>query len=123
VPSAQCLESTVARHQSQFRAQSQVLRHKILIPTILKTGDKFSLADPDEARGFLTPEGHQNPIIGSKVAAILLKGSICLLVELYQEWSAPVACAAGLFSWKQKLYSRPTAKYQFNLIKISAARN
>ena len=43
------------------------------------------------------PEGHQNRYIGSKVTAILLKGSFCLLVELHQEGSAPAACAAGLF--------------------------
>ena len=27
-----------------------------------------------EIKNFLNPEGHQNPIIGSKVTAILLKG-------------------------------------------------
>ena len=43
---------------------------------------------------FLNPKGHRNPISGSKVTAILLKG---LLVELHREGSAPAAWAAGLF--------------------------
>ena len=48
-------------------------------------------------KNFLNPEGHQNPISGSKVTAILLKGGFCLLGELHREGSAPAACAAGLF--------------------------
>ena len=46
------------------------------------------------------PEGNQNPISGSKVTAVLLKGWICLLVELHRGRSAPAACAAGLFFLK-----------------------
>ena len=38
-----------------------------------------------------------NPISGSKVKAILLKGLTFLLVELHLEGTVPAACAAGLF--------------------------
>ena len=48
-------------------------------------------------KNFLNPEGHQNPISGLKVTAILLKG-FSLLVEHHREGSAPAACAAGLFN-------------------------
>ena len=48
-------------------------------------------------KNFLNPEGHQNPISGSKVTAILQRGRFCLLVELHREGSAFAACAAGLF--------------------------
>ena len=37
------------------------------------------------------PEGHQNPISGSKVTAILLKGGFCLLVEL--QWGKVCVCS------------------------------
>ena len=44
----------------------------------------------------------QRHLIGDRVSwcdgAILLKGWICLLVELHWEGYAPAACAAGLFS-------------------------
>ena len=51
---------------------------------------------------FLNPEGNQNPISGSKVMAILLKGwnLPIALVELHRKGSAPAACAAGLFYLK-----------------------
>ena len=45
----------------------------------------------------LNLKGYQNCIIGAKVTAILLIGLICPLVQLHREWSAPTACAAGLF--------------------------
>ena len=48
-------------------------------------------------KNFLNSEVHENFISGSKVMAILLKGWICLLVELHQEGSASAACAACLF--------------------------
>ena len=41
------------------------------------------------------PKGHQNPISGSKVTAILLKQWILPIGG--REGSAPAACAAGLF--------------------------
>ena len=44
------------------------------------------------------PEGHHNPMSGSKVTAILLKQWILPIGELHREGSAPAACAAGLFS-------------------------
>ena len=50
-------------------------------------------------KSFLNSKGHHNPITGSKVTAILLKGWICLLVEFHQEGSAPAACAARLFTY------------------------
>ena len=48
-------------------------------------------------KNFLNNERHQNPISGSNVTAILLKGWILLLVELHWEGSAPAAWEAGLF--------------------------
>ena len=45
----------------------------------------------------LNPKGHPNCITGSKLTAIFLNGGFCPMVELYQEGSAPAACAAGLF--------------------------
>ena len=54
-------------------------------------------------RNFLHSEGHQNPLSGLKVPAILLKGGFCLLVELHREWYAPEACAAGLFQYKPQV--------------------
>ena len=47
-------------------------------------------------KNFLNPEGHQNPISGSKVTAILLKRWI-LPIGGAREGSAPAACAASLF--------------------------
>ena len=41
-----------------------------------------------------------NWFIGSKVTAILVNGGIFLLVEWHREGSAPVACAAGLFTYR-----------------------
>ena len=55
--------------------------------------DRCSSYEIDYVRGikkFLNSEGHQNPISGSKVTAILLKGWVLLR-------SVPAACAAGLF--------------------------
>ena len=48
-------------------------------------------------KNFLNPKEHENPISGTKVTAILLKGLIRLLVELHWEGSASAACAADLF--------------------------
>ena len=48
-------------------------------------------------KNFLNPVGHQNPISGLKVTAILIKGGCCLLVKLHREGSAPAASAAGFF--------------------------
>ena len=49
-------------------------------------------------KDFLNPEGHQNPISGSKVTAILLKGWILPLGGASSGGgSAPAAGAAGLF--------------------------
>ena len=48
-------------------------------------------------KNLLNPEGHQNPFSDSKVTTILLKGCICLLVELHWEGSAPAACTEGFF--------------------------
>ena len=45
----------------------------------------------------LNLEGHLNRFTGSKVTAILVNWGILPGVELHQEWSAPAACAAGLF--------------------------
>ena len=49
---------------------------------------------------FLNPEGHQNHISGSKVTTILLKGEICLLVQLQRGR----VCACSL---RSRLVSRP----------------
>ena len=46
-------------------------------------------------KNFLNPEGHQNPIIGAKVTAILLKGLILPIGGV----ALGRVCAAGLFSW------------------------
>ena len=41
--------------------------------------------------------GNNNTNSGLKITVFLLKGEFCILVELHREWSAPAACAAGLF--------------------------
>ena len=51
---------------------------------------------------FLNPEWLQQPISGSKVTAILLKGWILPIGGVHREGSAPVACAAGLFFGPKK---------------------
>ena len=43
-------------------------------------------------KDFLNPEGRHNPISGSKIAAILLKGGFCLLVELQRGRVAQQVC-------------------------------
>ena len=48
-------------------------------------------------KNFINPKGHQNPISGSKVTAILLKGWILPIGGVSLEKSAPAACAAGWF--------------------------
>ena len=46
-------------------------------------------------KNFLNPKGHQYPISGSKVTAILLKGLILPIVGLHPEGYAPAASAAS----------------------------
>ena len=48
-------------------------------------------------KNFLNPKGHQNPISGSKVTAILLKGWILPIGGASAGRVCPAACAAGLF--------------------------
>ena len=69
----------------------------LLVPTALwrrhaqTVGDWVSCYKIDYViviKNFLDPEEHQNPISGSTVMAILLKGWILPLVELHQEGSA-----------------------------------
>ena len=47
-------------------------------------------------KNFLNPEGHQNPISGSKVTAILLKEWILTIGGASAGEGLPAACAAGL---------------------------
>ena len=70
---------------------------------------------------FLNPEGHQNPISGSKVKAILLKGWISLLVDLqrwrvcdqrgypvqYSQISTCVLTCVSLLLGRQRLHTWP----------------
>ena len=68
----------MVRHAQTFRDRSSSCKIDVIV-----------------IKKFLNPEGNQNPISGSKVTAISLKGGFRLLVELHREGSAHVAEVLG----------------------------
>ena len=68
---------------------SNVCAFLLIIRTVRDSSSSYKIDYVIVIKNFLYPKGHTNPISGSKVTVILLKG---------KEGSAPTAYAAGLFN-------------------------
>ena len=72
----------------------------VAMPKRLEIGLQVIKYTISRIKTFLNPKGHQNPIGGSKVIAILMKGCILPIGGVASGrvcGSVPAACAAGLF--------------------------
>ena len=94
---------------SKLAFSSQALR-RLHAKTVRDRCSSYKIDYVIVIKNFLNPEGHQNPISGSKVTAILLKGWILLVYRASAREGLPCSLRNRLVT----MYSKSTAHIRSN---------